>query len=314
VSEKKFNPAGFFLFALAAVVIASIAWKFIARAPASSDPIPYEQLDRANTAELEVKGELPLGAVSWSEIEVPPAPGADAALVAKGRELFQKSCAACHGANGKGDGPLAQKFDLPSIPANLSSPLQYIKIHSTPSGSPPLESDLFRTISRGLPGTAMFSYRVLPVEQRWALVRFIQTLSPEYTSSPSARLVIPEKPADETNLKTTGGEIYRTICVNCHGDKALGGGALLRDSDSGKVYPGLRFAREGGVYMLGGSSERDVARTLLAGLNGRSPMRSVKAYLYPSETMGADQKREADRKFWGLVMYVRGLMEDQAKK
>ena len=314
MSDKKFNPAGILLFALAAAVVASLVWKFMARPPASSEPAPYEQLDRANTPELEVKGELPLGSVSWSEIEVPPAPAADAALVAKGRELFQKSCAACHGADGKGDGPLAQKFDLPSFPAKLSSPLQSIKIHSTPSGSPPLERDLFRTISRGLPGTAMFSYRALPPEQRWALVCFIQTLSPEYTSSPAEPLFIPEKPSDAANFKALGGEIYRTICVNCHGDKALGGGALMRDSESGKVYPGLQFAREGGAFMLGGSSERDIARTLLAGLNGRSPMRSLKAYLYPSENMTADQKRDADRKFWGIVVYVRGLIVDQAKK
>lgn len=313
MSEKKFNPTAFILFVLAASVAGMMAWRLVARAPQRTEPEPYELLDRAKIPELEVKGEPPLGATSWSEIEAPESPAADAALIAKGRELFQQSCAACHGAEGKGDGPLAHKYDLPSPPANLSKPLQSIKIHSSATGTSPKDSDLFRTITRGLPGTAMYSYRALPAEQRWALVHYIKSLSPDYAKSPPEDLTIPEKPTDGSNFQAIGGEYYRTVCFNCHGEKGLGGSALLRDSDSGKVFPGLQFARDGGAFMLGGSSERDIARTLMAGMNGRSPMRSVKSYLYPSESMSAEQMRDADRKLWGVVIYVRGLIEAQKK-
>lgn len=314
--SKKFNPAGFALFVLAASALGALVWQFLNKSAPFTAPSAYELFDRAKASELENKGELPLGAESWSEIEIPPEPAVSPASIGRGRELFKNSCAGCHGAEGKGDGPIARKFELPSRPANLTQPLHFIKIHSTldpKGGGIPLGSDLFRTLTRGLPGTAMYSYRALPAGDRWALVHFIRTLAPDY-AQPSSAAAIPDKPDDGSNFSAIGGELYRTVCLNCHGEKALGGTALLRDSETGQVFPGLQFAREGGVQMLGGSSERDIARTLLAGLNGRSPMRSLRAYLYPSENMTPEEKRDADRKFWGVVVYARGLIEAQGKK
>jgi len=43
-------------------------------------------------------------------------------------------------------------------------------------------------------------------------------------------------------------------------------------------------------------------------------MRSVKTMLYPNENLTPERKREADRKLWGTVLYVRELIEAQAKQ
>ncbi len=62
----------------------------------------------------------------------------------QGKEIYQKQCAACHGLQGKGDGPLVSA--LPSKPADFTDP-----IHSK------FYSDRARIyiIKKGIPGTAM---------------------------------------------------------------------------------------------------------------------------------------------------------------
>ena len=65
--------------------------------------------------------------------------------------LYRARCAVCHGAEGRGDGPAGALLTPP--PRDFTSGVY--KFRSTPSGTLPTESDVFRTISRGLPGTAM---------------------------------------------------------------------------------------------------------------------------------------------------------------
>ena len=110
------------------------------------DPAPF--------SELQIKGVPADGASSWGALEVPPAPTTDDKALASGRELYTQACAACHGVEGKGDGLLATKTEFNSQPANFTIPLRSIKIRSTLVGSAPAEADLFRTITRGLPGSA----------------------------------------------------------------------------------------------------------------------------------------------------------------
>ena len=47
------------------------------------------------------------------------APSLSSADVAKGKELFSQRCATCHGAEGAGDGPVAQGLPAEMKPRNL---------------------------------------------------------------------------------------------------------------------------------------------------------------------------------------------------
>lgn len=78
--------------------------------------------------------------------------------IAKGRQLFQENCTACHGLNGMGDG--AQAALLSPRPANFHdrSRQQYRNVYS-----------LFNTISLGVNDTAMPSFSQFSAEDRWAL-------------------------------------------------------------------------------------------------------------------------------------------------
>ena len=83
----------------------------------------------------------------------------------QGRELFARSCASCHGASGRGDGPAAAGQDPP--PANLAA--------AALLGSSPL--DFFRRVSLGVAGTAMPAFEeTLSEDERWAVAVYASTL------------------------------------------------------------------------------------------------------------------------------------------
>ena len=131
--------------------------------------------------ELAVDRSDPAKPVAWFVEEPPgpplyigPPPTPSLALVARGGEVWkQAKCFECHGMGGMGDGDkaagLKDDFDYPIRPANLTS-------GQFKSG--PGVADLFRTVSMGLSGTPMPSYRdSLPEADRWALSYFILSLS-----------------------------------------------------------------------------------------------------------------------------------------
>jgi cytochrome c oxidase cbb3-type subunit I/II len=102
----------------------------------------------------------------------PPPPTQE--IVTRGRQVWQDAkCWECHGQTGKGDGEKAAglKDDLSFqiIPADLTS-------GQFKSGSK--VEDIFRTLSTGLSGTPMPSFRdSLPEADRWALAYFVLALS-----------------------------------------------------------------------------------------------------------------------------------------
>ena len=105
-------------------------------------------------------------------IGLPPTPSPD--LVAHGNKIWlQAKCWECHGKTGRGDGQkaagLKDDWGFPIHPANLT--LGQFK-------SGPAVTDIFRTISTGLTGTPMPSFRDAFVEtDRWALAYYILSLS-----------------------------------------------------------------------------------------------------------------------------------------
>lgn len=91
---------------------------------------------------------------------------AETPSLARGRELYQTTCSACHGVAGRGDGP--QGAALKPRPANLADSIGL-------SGSSPL--DFYRRITVGVAGTAMAPYEhTLSIEDRWAVATYASSL------------------------------------------------------------------------------------------------------------------------------------------
>ena len=97
-----------------------------------------------------------------------PIPVAPKALpdLKKGAALFQAQCAACHGATGGGDGPLAAKLEPPPIAFTDGERARSRSLMA-----------LYQVVSQGVSGTSMPSFASLPDEDRWALAFFAGALS-----------------------------------------------------------------------------------------------------------------------------------------
>ncbi len=94
------------------------------------------------------------------------------AAAAIGKVHYAKACTACHGEQGKGDGPsaaeLVDSYEQPIRPANLRLP--YSKSGRSPQ-------DVYRAISTGLDGSPMPGFESLFNEkQRWELVAYVYYL------------------------------------------------------------------------------------------------------------------------------------------
>ncbi len=94
-----------------------------------------------------------------------PAPY-EASSIAEGARLYQHHCVACHGANARGDGPLAAR--LKPRPANLTEP--HLGWHT--------HGDIFWWLTHGVPNSAMPGFDGVTTEvERWHLINYLAALS-----------------------------------------------------------------------------------------------------------------------------------------
>jgi len=89
------------------------------------------------------------------------------------RGLYRAHCARCHGITGDGYGPAATLLN--PYPRDFTQ--GKFKFKSTATSRQPTRADLLRVLHRGIPGTAMPSFRSLPSEQKEALAEYVQYLS-----------------------------------------------------------------------------------------------------------------------------------------
>jgi len=214
----------------------------------------------------------------------------------KGEALYARKCAVCHGETGKGDGPA--EFVLFPRPRDLTSGI--FKVRST--RTLPTDGDLFRVITRGIPGTAMPAWDFLTEAERWDLVAYIKGLSPVFGERAAGPpLAIPPPPRQTRALLALGERFYADAgCVECHGPSGRGDGTsapTLTDDWGHPIVP-YDFTISG--RMKAGGTARDIYRTLLTGIGG-TPMPSY-----------ADSLSE--KEMWGLAYYVLSLAKGPATK
>jgi mono/diheme cytochrome c family protein len=172
----------------------------------------------------------------------------------------------------------------------------------------PTDQDLFDTITRGMPGSAMPSWGHLPMEQRWALVYYIKSLAEKpLTIRPAKKpaddgsggegiIEVPPEPPYDAAAKARAQELYKDACESCHGPTARGDGAQAQVDAEG--YPTRPRDLTVGVFK-GSPDPVSLYRHIVAGIPG-SPM-PMSDWAYGNDA-------------WHLVHFVRSLSSDTQRE
>jgi cytochrome c oxidase cbb3-type subunit I/II len=221
--------------------------------------------------------------------------------IAHGKEVYERRCLGCHGANGDGNGPAAT-FLYNQRPRNFNNAVFKFRLTKE---SIPTDGDLLRTISRGVRGTAMPPWYDLPINDRLAVIQYIKYVLAVDRSDPakpyaffteeppSAPLYIGRPPPPTQQLLDRGKEVWEQAkCWECHGKTGKGDGekaAGLKDDEKFTMVPADLTL---GQFKSGPAVE-DIYRTITTGMSG-TPMPSYR-----------DSFPDEDR--WALSYYVFSL-------
>lgn len=218
------------------------------------------------------------------------------ALLSLGKETYAEECAVCHGADGRGRGIAADLLDIKPrdfVTAKYRLVSTWERI--------PTDEDLFNTITRGIPGTAMPSWEYLPERQRWALAYYVKsfaetpiTVKPQKRPGPDwsggeGVVYVPPEPLYDTVVSKRARELYDDGCASCHGATGKGDGVEVQVDEEG--FPTRPKDLTVGVFK-GSPDPESLYRRILVGMPG-TPM--------PSSDWA--QGKDA----WDLVHYVLSL-------
>jgi cytochrome c oxidase cbb3-type subunit 2 len=239
------------------------------------------------TASLIVSVILLIGGLSAYHYSYRSYAGEAQAAPTAGERIYLESCAACHGQRGDGKGPEADR--LKTKPRDFTSGIY--KFRSTPSGSLPLDEDIFRTISRGVRTTSMLAQLHLSEKERWAVTEYLKTFSPRFKAEKTPEAVsIPAQPSPNAELIAFGKRMYIDAgCNQCHGSNGKGVGASAKEfkDDRGEPISPTDLTLK---PFKSGPNPEDLYRSISTGFNG-TPMPSYADVLTPQER-------------WSLVSYI----------
>lgn len=240
-----------------------------------------------------------------------------------GQSVYTKRCVQCHGVSGDGAGPAAASL----YPRPRDYRRGIFKFTSTPYGLKPQRGDLERTIRKGVPGTSMPSFELLPKHEIEAVLDYVLMLTHrgelEYQLAEEAKAseeladdsikdmitlintqwedakaqtVTPLTPEPILTLAhvQSGKQAFLTRgCSKCHGDDGRGQTVenFKGDLKDNWGFP-TRAADLTSGLLHGGNRPIDIYRRIHSGING-TPM--------PGFSTSLAEKPE---ELWQLVSYV----------
>ncbi len=268
------------------------------RSPVAPEPGPGPAPEPAPASEPTTSLTPPPFVIEPTQ-ELPASPE----LLATGATLYARRCAPCHGERGAGDGPAA--YLLYPKPRNFRT-AQYRFVSTWESM--PTDRDLYRTISRGIPGSAMPSWAHLTERDRWALVHYVKGLAeepivvaPGESDDPldgEGIIKVAAEPPNDAASVAKGAALFAISCKKCHGEKGRGDGeasTTLKDDDNIPIRP-----RDLTTGVFKGSPEPEhLYRRIVHGI--------------PATPMPENPMLMGDD-IWHLVHFVRSLSSDRLRE
>jgi len=154
--------------------------------------------------------------------------------VKNGEKIYMQRCVWCHGEEGDGDGPAAERLVPP--PRDFTSGMY--KIKTSPFDEDfPNDADIFRMISDGMPGSDMPAWKdVLRNEQdRWDLVAYLKAFA-ELEEEPGKTVDYGTQIATSAESIAKGQALFHDgeRCAECHGQAGKGDGIKKLKGDNGE--------------------------------------------------------------------------------
>jgi cytochrome c5 len=103
--------------------------------------------------------------INISDISIP-----NDSMILMGKELYNTSCASCHGNGGKGDGVAGAALN--------PKPRNFLSKEGWKNGMK--ISQMYKTIVEGIAGSGMTSYEYLPNKDKFALIHYIRSLRNDF--------------------------------------------------------------------------------------------------------------------------------------
>ena len=228
----------------------------------------------------------------------------------KGKALYEKLCAFCHGPEGAGDGPASKYMNPP--PRDFTMGLY--KWKSTPFDEyAPSDEDLSRMISGmrshdsipgwdGMNGTSMPGWSdVLGKAEVKELAAYLKSLAGyEKAEKPAVDLSGKVKP--ESKSLERGKALFKDRCSECHGEAGRGNATKkLKDDWGARTWP--RDLTEGWTFRAGSTPE-DIYTRITAGISGTQ---------MPSFADPVSKKIMTDAERWDAANYAASLNEPERK-
>lgn len=239
----------------------------------------------------------------------------ETAEVKRGKVLYTRYCAGCHGVSGDGKGEAAQFLNPP--PRDLVA--AEFKFSSRPTPGLPTDDDLRHLLRRGLKGTAMSGFPLLPDSDIEALIAQIKTFSARWKEEQAEPIQILDDPfaSDPAKGVTEGDLAYHVgaMCFTCHpayhtsaqiADMTRAAGfepgdlranahlSVGQPNEEGTIIWPPDFKRD---WIKSGSDVRNLYRVISAGITTTAMPTWI-------ETLKPEQ-------LWGLAHYVHSLAEQR---
>jgi mono/diheme cytochrome c family protein len=142
------------------------------------------------------------------------------ASLERGRIVYIQYCRACHGDEGKGNGPASVGLRPP--PRNLSRGIFKFGATLPRDGSPtlPRDEDLVRIIRGGLHGSAMLAWDI-PEPELHDVIQYLKTFSTRWRDEEAGEPLVPSSDpyaTQDPEAVTLGKALYHGLaqCSSCH--------------------------------------------------------------------------------------------------
>jgi len=208
----------------------------------------------------------------------------------RGKTIYDQWCAQCHGYKGDGKGYAAEVV----FPRPRDFTKGTYKFHSTPSGEPPVDEDIMRSIRNGNPGTSMPAWNRFSEADLKALVDYLKKFSPDSFETKGTPIKIGKPSAGKDALIEQGRKLYdKGKCWECHGKAGRGDGEKgwqekFKDDWGNRIYPADQTSP---WEYRNGAEVKDIFVTVSAGIDG-TPMTSY------ADTLSDEQR-------WALAYFVK---------